>query len=288
MIIFRELSHEDYKDILDISKDVWEGSDYLPEVFHQWVDDKGVFLGCIDVLRNKVVAVGKLSILSDKSGWMEGLRVHIDYRGQKLGRKISEELIRIAKTALIKGEINKIALSTHLNNIESKALMEKLNFKSSQVHTLAIKNIEAIDPELTLNNFEVKAWDVNYEEFINHPYISRRKGLLPLAFVFEEITTELFEKLKDNHSFVMINGHTGIFKYKGEPNFIAMEDTFEAIDTFMNYHLLKYKDKGISEIYTPIMPEDKKLIERFKSSKYISWSDWEPDYLYYVYEEPSK
>lgn len=288
MIIFRELIHEDYEDILDISKDVWGGSDYLPEVFHQWVDDKGVFLGGIDVLRNKVVAVGKLSILSDKSGWMEGLRVHIDYRGKKLGRKISEELIRIAKIALIKGEINKIALATHLNNIESKALMEKLNFKLSQVHTLAIRNVEAIDPKLTLYNFEVKAWEVNYEEFIKHPYISRRKGLLPLAFVFEKITSELFEKLKENHSFVMINGHTGIFKYKGEPNFLALEDTFEAIDTFMNYYLLKYKDKGVSEIYTPIMPGDKNLIEKFKRSKYISWSDWEPDYLYYVYKESLK
>ena len=81
MIELRIISAGDYDDIKDISKDIWEGDDYLPQVFHDWVQDKGMFLGAVDKEKQKVVATGKLSILHDGTGWLEGLRVHKDYRG---------------------------------------------------------------------------------------------------------------------------------------------------------------------------------------------------------------
>lgn len=284
MIEFRKLAHEDYADILDISKDIWDGTDYLPQVFHNWVEDKGIFIGGIDTEKNKVVAVGKLSILSDGSGWLEGLRVHKDYRGLKLGRRITEEVLERAKELLTQRLINKIAFSTHTSNIESKTMMETLNFKIRLANILAVKEVSSVKSEKTLEDFKVEPWQITFEEFRNHPYFKRRNGYLPLAFVYEEIGPRLYEKLKENNSFIKINGHTGIFKYKGEPNFIAMEDTSDGINAFMDYYLLSYKDKGFDSIYTPIMPEDTNLIEKLKDEGYISWSDWEPDYLYYVYE----
>lgn len=285
MIEFRKLNHEDYEDILDISKDIWEGTDYLPQVFHNWVDSKGIFLGGVDKEKNKVVAVARLSILNDGSGWMEGLRVHKDYRGLKLGRRISEELLERAKDALAQGIINKIAFSTHITNIESRTMMESLNFRVKQANTLAIKNNSTLRLELSLNDFDFKPWHVTFEEFKNHTYFKRRNGFLPLAFIYEEITFELFKSLEKDNSLVIINGHKGIFKYKGEPNFIVMDDTFEGIDTFMNYYLLLYKDKGFKELYTPFLPEDVHLIEKFKAEGYTCWGEWKPDYFYYVYEE---
>ena len=285
MIEFRRLTHEDYEDILDISKDIWEGNDYLPKVFHTWVDDKGIFLGAIDVERDKVVALAKLSLLGDGTGWLEGLRVHIDYRGQKLAKSITEKLLEQAKQSLHKGNMNRIAFSTYIDNIESRTMMEKLNFHIVQAHTLAIKNVSALLPSITERDFTVEPWDISYEDFKNHEYFKKRNGLLPLAFVFQEITHELYNELKKSHCFIKIEGHIGIFKYKGEPNFLAMEDTYNAVDTFMNYYLLKYKDEGIDEIYTPLLTEDKLLIGRLKASGYYSWSDWQPDYLYYVYKE---
>lgn len=284
MIEFRKLAHEDYADILDISKDIWDGTDYLPQVFHNWVEDKGIFIGGIDTEKDKVVAVGKLSILSDGSGWLEGLRVHKDYRGLKLGRRITAEVLERARELLKQGFINKIAFSTHISNIESRTMMETLNFKIRLANILAVKEVSRIKSEKTLEDFKVEPWQITFEELKNHPYFKRRNGYLPLAFVYEEISPKLFKKLKENNSFIKINGHTGIFKYKGEPNFIAMEDTSDGINTFMDYYLLTYKDKGFDSIYTPIMLEDINLIEKLKDEGYISWSSWEPDYLYYVYE----
>ena len=285
MVIFRKLVHEDYEDIVDISKDIWEGTDYLPSVFHKWVDDKGIFLGGVDIDNNKVVAVAKLSILYDGSGWLEGLRVHKSYRGQKLGKRTTEEVLKRAAEALENGLINKIAFATHITNVESKAMMEKLSFRLKETQVLAIKNISSLASNMGIEDFYIEAWNITFEEFKNHPYIKRRNGLLPLAFVFEEVTRGLYESLKANNSFIKINGHYGLFKYKGEVNFIAMEDTFEGINTFMDYYLLKYKESGIKEIFTPICPQDKALIEKLKLSGYTSWEDWKPDYLYYIGED---
>jgi len=282
MIEFRKLTHEDYEDIVDIAKDIWEGGDYLPSVFHKWVDDKGIFLGGIDVEKNKVVAVGKMSILLDGSGWLEGLRVHINYRGLKLGKKITEELLKMAVKALEEGSINKIAFATHIGNVESKTMMEKIGFKLKEAQVLAIKNLGKVEPQLSIESFNIEPWNISFEEFTNHPYIKRRNGLLPLAFVFEKVNYKVYENLKVNNCFVKINGHKGLFKYKGEPNFVAMDDTFEGINTFMDYYLLSYKDEGVEEIFTPILYEDQQLIEKLKIAGYTSWSDWKKDYLYYI------
>lgn len=285
MIEFRKLTKEDYEDIVDISKDIWGGGDYLPGVFHKWVEDKGIFLGGVDLDNNKVIAVVKLSILDDGSGWLEGLRVHINFRGKKLGKKITEEILIRSREELKKGTINKIAFATHITNIESKTMMEKLNFKIQEAQVLAIKNISSVDCNISVGDFVLEPWNISYEEFKNHPYIKKRNGLLALAFVFEEVTEKLYENLKRNDSFIKVNGHTGIFKYKGEPNFISMEDTFEGINTLMDYYLLNYKAKGVEEIFTPICTEDKTLMEKLKVQGYTSWADWQPDYLYYICEE---
>ncbi|RDY25292.1 hypothetical protein CHL78_018930 [Romboutsia weinsteinii] len=54
-------------------KDIWDGSGYLPEVFHKWVDDSnGAFIGAFD--NNRLVSFGKYSVLIDNQGWLEDLR----------------------------------------------------------------------------------------------------------------------------------------------------------------------------------------------------------------------
>lgn len=284
MIEFRRLTHEDYEDICDISKDIWGGTDYLPKVFHKWVEDEGYFLGVIDSTKNKVIGVGKLSILQDKSGWLEGLRVHTEYRGLKLGRKISETLLNIAKDYLKAGKVKKIAFATHIDNVESITLMKKLNFKLREKLYVFYKDYEYLDSKLTIDDFKVESWNLSYEEFRKLSYINKRNGYLDLAFIFQEPTIKLYNDLKNSGAFIRINGFNGIFKLKGEPNFSAVDETYEAINTFMNYFLLKYKDSNYPCPVSTITMADESIVKKLKSENYGSWSNWQIDYLYYVFE----
>lgn len=284
MFQFKKLTHEDFEDILDISKGIWGGNDYLPKVFHKWVDNKGYFLGIVDVEKNKVIGVAKFSVLSDHSGWLEGLRVHKDYRGQKIGRKLSENMLGIAKEELAKGNVNKIAFSSHTSNKESVTLMGKLGFEVKQTELLITKEYKDMNKDILLSHFKVEPWELSYEEFKDLTYFKRRENLIPLAFVFQEPTAELFEELKKDGGFVKINGFKGIMKFKGEVNFISIEESFEAIDSFMNYYLLKYEEEGINDTFTYVVEEDQELIEKLKENHFTSWYEWKPDYLYYVYK----
>lgn len=284
MIDYKKLTDEDYDDIIDISKDIWDGYDYLPSVFHKWVDDKGFFVGAVDSERNKVVGVGKYTILTDGTGWLEGLRVHKDYRGLKIARGISQYLLNLARSEMDNGNIKKIAFGTHVSNIESIGLMSKMNFKLKKELIIVSKAYNKADPALSLCDFNVNAWDIGYDEFVRLPYFKRRNNILPIGYTFQEPTLELYNEFKRNNSLISVNGFKGIFLIKGEPYFECIDDSFEGINTFMDYLLLNLK--GITPCYpvTTASPDDYELIEKLKSNDYEAWTDWKPDYLYYVYE----
>ncbi|HPW41867.1 MAG TPA: GNAT family N-acetyltransferase, partial [Bacillota bacterium] len=243
MIEYRKLAHEDYDDILDICKDIWDGTDYLPEIFHKWVDDKGLFLGAIDTDANKVIGTDKYSVLYDGSGWLEGLRTHKDYRGRGIGKELAVRTFNKALEDLGSGRINKIAFSTSALSVESISLMTKLGFKLKQEYKFIWKEYSDADNSLSIGDFAAESWKPSYDEFANLPYLKRRDGILPFVFYFQEPTPELYEELLKENCFVSINGHKGLFKFKGEPHFIVFDESFEGINTFMNYYLLTLAGK---------------------------------------------
>lgn len=93
----RKLRQSDRADITEISRHVWEGHDYLPSVAEEWLKDKTCHFYGI-VADDHVVAVGNLHLLErGRTGWMEGLRVHPDYRGKGYANEITRYLVRKAE-----------------------------------------------------------------------------------------------------------------------------------------------------------------------------------------------
>jgi N-acetylglutamate synthase-like GNAT family acetyltransferase len=93
----RKLRISDRNDIIEISRHVWEGHDYLPSVADQWLNDPNSHFCGIEV-GSHVVAVGNLRIIEDgRTGWMEGLRVHPDCRGKGLAKEITRYLVEKAE-----------------------------------------------------------------------------------------------------------------------------------------------------------------------------------------------
>ena len=284
MIEYRKLAHEDYDDILDICKDIWGGTDYLPEIFHKWVDDKGLFLGAVDTDANKVIGTDKYSVLYDGSGWLEGLRTHKDYRGRGIGKELAVRTFNKALEDLGSGRINKIAFSTSALSVESISLMTKLGFKLKQEYKFIWKEYSDADNSLSIGDFAAESWKPSYDEFANLPYIKRRDGILPFVFLFQKPTPKLYEELLKEKCFVSINGHKGLFKLKGDPHFIVFDESFEGINTFMNYYLLTLAGKCLVPPLTSVMPADTELIEALQAGGFGMMDPSTCDYLYYIYE----
>lgn len=284
MITYRKLEHSDYQDIVELCRDIWDGTDYLPELFHGWVDDRGLFLGAIDSETGRVVGTDKYSVLPDGTGWLEGLRVHKNYRGQKIAKELADRILAASKQELQEGKVDKLAFSTHLSAVESIGMMKKENFIIAQQHILVTKQYSAIQPDWNISDYTVEPWDISYEEFSTHPYIMNRDGLLPFVFYFQKPTKELYEELREEKCFIKINGYRGLYKFKGEPHFACFDESFDAIETFMNYYLLKLNGLSAVEPMTSVRTEDAALLDRLKAAGFGSICNWEPDYLYFVYD----
>ena len=120
----RRLRFSDRDDVLEISRHVWEGHDYLPLVFEQWLKDKNSYFYGVEV-DGRVVAVGNLHLIDNKrTGWMEGLRVHPDFRGRGYANDLTRFLVQ-------KGEdlgVDRLRYTTGENNAASLKLAYNAGF----------------------------------------------------------------------------------------------------------------------------------------------------------------
>ena len=82
----------DTKDMLELTSQIWEGDDYVPKVWHDWLfDPDGLFAAA--VLKGKVVGLGKLTKLSPQDWWLEGLRVHPRFEARGIASHIHRYLL---------------------------------------------------------------------------------------------------------------------------------------------------------------------------------------------------
>ncbi|MGL5328366.1 MAG: GNAT family N-acetyltransferase, partial [Peptostreptococcaceae bacterium] len=278
---YKVLTYDDYNDILDISKDIWDGNDYLPKVFHKWVDDKpGCFLGLVH--DDKVVAVGKYTILKDRQGWLEGLRVHADYRGRQFAHAICDTLFYMAREDLRNKKITNIAMGTHKDTKASIKMMEAKDFKLEQSCLVVFKEYKNINKDIDIRNYDVKTWDISYEEFRKLDYFKQSNNKITYGFTFYNVCEEVYNELVNDNCLVIINNNRCIVRLKGNPSIICIDNTFEGINDCVNYYLTKHKSTE-AEVY--INNSYDELIKELRNNNYESLNDFENDCLYYVYKE---
>ncbi|MFX1452642.1 MAG: GNAT family N-acetyltransferase [Promethearchaeota archaeon] len=87
-VYFRELTREDIPAIKDISKDIWEGDDYIPYVIDEWLQDKdclnyGTFL---NKEKTELIGFGRVKLYNKDIAWLEGGRIKVSYQGQGIGK----------------------------------------------------------------------------------------------------------------------------------------------------------------------------------------------------------
>ncbi|WP_297417240.1 GNAT family N-acetyltransferase [Thermococcus sp.] len=123
--IIREAKPRDKPFIEEISRLTWGGEDYLARIFDEWVKDGNFYVLEVD---GKVIGTAKLTILPGKVGWIEGLRVHPDYRGRGYGRMIHNFILNLGKKLAEKEVIEALEFATYFLNRESVSMAEKTGF----------------------------------------------------------------------------------------------------------------------------------------------------------------
>jgi ribosomal protein S18 acetylase RimI-like enzyme len=91
-IICRPALPKDTPEVMALTHRIWEGEDYVPDVWSDWLADPEGLLTVAEY-GGRVAGLGKLTRLSTDEWWMEGLRVHPDFEGRGIASHLNDYVL---------------------------------------------------------------------------------------------------------------------------------------------------------------------------------------------------
>ncbi|NJE60300.1 GNAT family N-acetyltransferase [Thermococcus sp. 21S7] len=196
--LIREAKPEDKPFIEEIARLTWEGEDYLARVFDEWFEDGGFYVLEVD---GKVIGTAKLTILPGKVGWLEGLRVHPEYRGRGYGRKLHDFLLGLGERLAREGKIEALEFATYFLNRESISMAEKTGFRVKAKFFVFGANTGDFQPE--------------EPERIEPELSDLTLGLIPVGWRFVRRSEKALEWIRENAELYDFNGFRFLVSTKG-------------------------------------------------------------------------
>lgn len=123
-IVCRPALPMDTEQVMELCSHIWEGHDYIPRVWNEWLADPDGLLG-VAVMDGRVAGVFKLTKFQDMEWYMEGLRVHPDFREKGVASHIHNYVVDTWR----KMGSGVIRLVTHSENVKVHHMCEQSGFK---------------------------------------------------------------------------------------------------------------------------------------------------------------
>ena len=122
-IIVRPAEASDKATILAFCQNTFSWGDYIPDVYDDWLKDEHgkLFVALAD---DQPVSILHVAFIDKQTAWLEGMRVHPDYRGHGVGAIIDEQARAYAKSR----SCQRARLVTSIKNISAQKLLTKLNY----------------------------------------------------------------------------------------------------------------------------------------------------------------
>lgn len=183
-LTFRAAQHDDQAAIEKLTRDIWDGGDYLPRVWHEWVEKSGNLLQ-VGMLDGQIVVVGRVSQLAPGEWWMEGMRVHPQYQGRGLATRLHNHLLALA---LRQRPLRSLGLTTYIEEAKIIHLAEQSGmtprgryryFRAAPREATVPGVVNArISPEELLGRLATSRW------------LAATDGYLMMGWVARELTPE--------------------------------------------------------------------------------------------------
>jgi ribosomal protein S18 acetylase RimI-like enzyme len=132
----RLLTVKDRQRVLEVSSQIWDGDDWVPEALDSWFDsDEGEAVAA--VFDGRLIGFARRTWLLPEHAWFEALRADPAAQGRGAGRAITEYLIDSARRDGAKA----IHLSTYVENKASIHIIESYGFRRVASFAYVEKNI---------------------------------------------------------------------------------------------------------------------------------------------------
>ncbi len=273
--MIREIKLSDKKEVLRISSQIWEGDDYVNDVFDEWVkSDKGIFAGYWE--SNKLIGFGRMRFLTANDVWLEALRKDPQTKIKGVGNKIAHYYIDSLKGV----KIDSIRFSTYFGNIASIKLNENLGFK--KILTLSLKELKLSKKgNNQLSNKLTNDIDFNkLENYINlTSYLKGTNNFVTNGWVLQKYSKRLIKKIHEKGNYaayledMKIKGAvlftTDVYKKILWINLIEATNgnVFNELINFVINSAIKYKCDRIQVL----VPNVSNLMNLIDQSGFKSW-----------------
>jgi GNAT superfamily N-acetyltransferase len=124
IVVCRPALRKDTDEVIELCSHIWDGGDYIPMVWEEWLADPNGLLGVAE-MGGRVVGIFKLTKFHEQEWYMEGLRVHPDVQGMGIAAHIHEYVV---ETWCGMGS-GVIRLTTGSYNIKVHKMCERSGFK---------------------------------------------------------------------------------------------------------------------------------------------------------------
>ena len=169
-MIIRYAEPKDKDFVIEFTRHTWEHGDYIEDVWDAWVNDTlgKLFVAEID---KKPVGIMHVTFLTPDYAWLEGARVHPDYRGRGIATELNKACMNWAKEHGAK----KIGLLTAETNYPAHRASEKVGMKMVSQWIFARIDLDnfTADKELSLDDVEI-AKSTEFMRIMN--YLTHSEG----------------------------------------------------------------------------------------------------------------
>lgn len=182
----------------ELCKNVWNGRDYLPTVWNNWLDDDGRFI--IAELNGDVVGVYHLYNFNSDS-WIEALRIKETYRRHGIANYLVKDAIKKSSS------FNNLRLVTSVENIASRNLFQKFDFKEKLYTNYMSINPDNIINSSNLSNIEIIDTSEELLSIVSNQSINKK--FIPMWWRWWSLNERtLLDYFKNG--MVIISKHSGI------------------------------------------------------------------------------
>ena len=123
-VVCRPALAKDTEQVMELCSHIWNGGDYIPLVWEEWLADPQGLLGVAE-LEGRVAGIFKLTKFQEGEWYLEGLRVHPDFQGRGIAAHIHEYAVETWRKM---GE-GIIRLVTHSENVKVHRMCERDGFR---------------------------------------------------------------------------------------------------------------------------------------------------------------
>jgi ribosomal protein S18 acetylase RimI-like enzyme len=123
-VVCRPALKMDTDQVMELCSHIWDGGDYIPIVWDEWLADPEGLLGVAE-LNGRVVGVFKLTRFQENEWYLEGLRVHPEVQGKGIAAHIHNYVVETWR----KMGGGRVRLVTHSENVKVQHMCEQGGFK---------------------------------------------------------------------------------------------------------------------------------------------------------------